>query len=289
MTMVEPENAVTDLEPDDKESGILRVVRKAFENLAEEKREIEPRGIFKPLVQSITNIAASGDQTVDFGMPVKGRMWMVREVGIWERDHEFASVSPETATSTGAAGAAVSVSLPFFSPYMTGFDVEIQPATTAGVATITVSGAGFPTLTYYLEESTTNTVSKNIRFPSPGIPQGTVSVSAVASGGIVTVNVFGDAAGSPANVGWYVGQPDSSTGVTSQKPSQVQLRWTQGQDAAGQGNFMPFFTTFAHRAFPVTSPDHLVAYVNSAIAGEHFVLIAIVEEFRIRDIESMKA
>lgn len=289
MTIVEPDTAVTELEHQEKDGSLVHMLREAIKHLAEEKREIEPRGVFKPIIKSITNIAASGAATVDFDMPAKGRMWMVREVIVFERDHEFTSITPETATSTGAAGAAVSVTLPFFSPFMTGWDVEIQPATAAGLATITVSGTGFPTLTYYLEESTTVSVSKSIRYPAPGIPQNTVAVNAVASGGIVTVNVYGDSAGSPANVGWYVGQPETTIGGGGNRPTQGNLRWTQGQDAAGQANFMPFFTFFAHRAFPVSSPDHLIAYINNALGGEHFVFIAIVEEFRIRDIESMKA
>lgn len=279
--------AMTELEHEMPET-LFRKLDEALKNLSEEKREIEPRGIFKPLWQTVNNLPASGQTTVDFGMPAKGRVWMVRELIVFEQGHEATSIGTSQATSTGAAGAATSATLPFFSPFMTGFDVEIQPATTAGVATITVTGSGVPTLTYYLEESTTNTVSKNIRYPGSGLANYTqVSVSAVASGGIVTVNVYGLLAGSPAGVVWYNGSPDTSTGLSTQRPPFSGYRWFQGKSNAGSPNYMPFDDFFTHRAFPVTSPDHLVAFLIGGIGGENFAFGAIVEEFRIRDMEAM--
>lgn len=244
-------------------------------------------GILKPIVKSLNGLDVSGAGTVDFGMPSKGLMWMIRELICFESAHEFTSPIPSMATATGAAGAAVSATLPFFSPYMAGFDIEIQPSTAAGLATITVTGAGQPTLTYYLEESTTQTTSKSIRYAGIGIPYNQVSVSAVASGGIVTVNVIGIQAGSPAKVGWYVGAPDTSIGTPNQKPPASALRWTQGQGYEITSIFMPFFNLFGRKEFPVNSPDHLVAYLTGGISGESFVLAAIVEECKIKDVEAM--
>lgn len=261
--------------------------QKAVSHLQTLSNNSEPRGIFKPLVGAVNNIGAGGAGSFDFGPPAKGRVWMVRELIAFERDHEFTSPTPSVASATGAAGAAVSATLPFFSPWMSGFDVEIQPSTAAGLATITVTGSGLQTLTYYLEEATANAVAKSIRYPGIGIPHNMVSVNAVTSGGIVTVNVYGVQAGSPAGVGWYVGSPDTSIGTVGQKPSQASLRWTQGQAAENTDVFMPFFTLFGNRQFPVTAPDHLIGYITGAIGGENFVLIAIVEEYRIRDMESM--
>lgn len=269
--------------------AFLDLGNKAVKHLQTIAGNDDPVGIFKPLVQSLTNIGVGGAGTLDFGAPAKGRMWVVRELIAFERDHEFTGFNPDTASSTGTAGAAVSASLPFFSPFMTGWDVEIQPAAAAGLATITVSGAGQPNLTYYVEESTTVSVSKGIRYGGPGIAYGTVAVGAVASGGIVTVNVYGVQGGSPANVGWYVGSPDTSIGTVGAKPSQGSLRWTQGQSLENADIFMPFFSLFGNKQFVVTAPDHLLAYITNAIGGENFICIAIVEEFRIRDLEAMSA
>lgn len=285
-------------EPQEAPHGI-GVLVEAFANFGQETKKqlsnigvnTEPRGLFKSIHRSVLNIGASGNAVTDFGAPAKGRMWMVREVLSIEANAsaEFNSPTSSQATSTGAAGASVTATLGFFSPVMTGFDVEIQPAAVAGLATITVTGAGKPTLTYYLEESTTNTVSKNIRFNGIGLIGYTgVTVSAVASGGIATVNVFGVQTGSPATIGWYVGSLDTSIGTPSAKPSTASLRWLQGGGSEFSDDFMPFIDHFSNRVFPVNSPDHLIAYISGGIGGENFVLSAIIEEYRIRDIESMR-
>jgi len=245
------------------------------------------RGIFRPVIGSITALGASGALLTDLGGPAKGRMWDVREVFCFESGHEFTSPAANAVSSTGAAGAATSATLPFFTPFMTGFDVEIQPSAAAGLATITVTGTG-PTLTYYLEESTTNTVSKSIRFPGEGQPYATVSVSAVASGGIVTVNVYGLLTGSPAIIGWYVGNQDAGA-TTTTRPVGSMLRWTQGQGTEAQDIFMPFFTFFGHREFPVQAPDHLLMFLTGGIANESFIFGAIVEEFEIPVLGAMNA
>jgi hypothetical protein len=251
------------------------------------QKSIEPRGIFKTLVQAATVPGASSQIAVDMGTPTKDRMWMVRELMVFESGNPYSEPGPTQATATGAAGAAVNATLSFFTPYMQGFDVEIEPSTAAGLAVITVTGAGLPTLTYYLEESTTANVSKSIRYPGIGISQTEVSVSAVTSGGIVSVNVYGVKTGSPANVGWYVGGTDQPQATNA--PVQTSLRWLQGQATEQSALFMPFESTFGNRVFPVTAPDHLIGFVQSAIGGENFVLLAVVEEFSIPAIESMTA
>lgn len=272
------------------------VLLEAFANFGQETKKhltrisnnTEPRGIFKAIPKALNNIAAAGNATVDFGAPSKGRMWMVRQLIAFEANQEFNAPAASQATATGAAGASVTATLGFFSPTLTGFDVSIQPSTAAGLATVTVTGSGKPTLTYYIEESTSNTETLSIRYGGLGLVGYTsVTVSAVVSGGIATVNVFGVQTGSPANVGWYVGAPDTSVGTAAAKPPTAALRWVQGQGAEFSELYMPFFNNFSNRVIPVTAPDHLIAYVTGAIGGENFTLIPVVEEYRIRDIESM--
>ena len=262
----------------------------AKKHLSHIANNTEARGIFKAFPKALLSIPAAGNATVDFGSPAKGRMWMVRQLIAFEANQEFNAPTSSQVSSTGAAGASVTATLGFFTPTLTGFDVSIQPATAAGVATVTVTGAGKTTLTYYIEESTSNTETLSIRYPGLGlVGYSAVTVSAVASGGIATVNVFGVSTGSPAQIGWYVGAPDTSIGTANAKPPTAGLRWVQGLGSESTDVLMPFIDNFGNRVFPVTAPDHLVAYLTGGIGGENFTLTAVVEEYRIRDMESMRA
>lgn len=269
--------------------AFLEIGHKICADLNGMRRESSsPLGVFKPIVQTVQNLPASGAIATDLGMPVRGRMWMVRTLITLEQGHMFSGANATTATATGAAGASTTATLPFFTPTMTGFDVSVQPATAAGTAVITVTGAGKPTLTYYLAESTTAAATFSARFSGQGlVGYNAVNIAALGSGGIPTVNVYGVATGSPATSTWYVGSPDTSgTGLTA--PPEPMYRWIQGLPTEGSLNTMPFIDRFSQREFPVTYPEHLINYLQNGIAGENFQLVVIVEEYDIPDMAQMR-
>jgi hypothetical protein len=139
----------------------------------------------------------------DIGGPQPGREWIVRLLTAVPA--AYAGTQYTGSTDTGAAGAAVSTTLsgPVF---ITGFDVQIGPSALAGEATITLSGVPGGPYTYYLEESTTNTVSLSKTLNLGTNATVTLTVSAVASGGVATVNLYGTTGVSPAEVTFYRGQ-----------------------------------------------------------------------------------
>lgn len=148
-------------------------------------------------------INANGIGLVDIGGPQPGREWIIRLLTTVPGG--YAGVQNTGSTSTGAAGASVTTSLTGPS-LITGFDVEIQPSTAAGLAIITLSGVPGGPYTYYLEESTTVPVSLARTLNLGTNATATLTVSAVASGGIVTASLYGTTGLSPAEVTFYRGQ-----------------------------------------------------------------------------------
>lgn len=139
----------------------------------------------------------------DIGGPQPGREWIVRLLTAVQAS--YAGIQNTGSTATGAAGASVSTSLT--GPVtVTGFDVSIQPSALAGVATVTLSGVPGGPYTYYLEESTTSAVFLSKSLVLGTNATATLTVSAVASGGIATANLYGTTGQSPAEVTFYRGQ-----------------------------------------------------------------------------------
>jgi hypothetical protein len=145
----------------------------------------------------------SGVGLVDIGGPQPGREWIIRL--LTSVPSGYVGTQNTGSTATGAAGAPVTTTLS--GPVdITGFDVQIGPSTLAGEAVITLSGVPGGPYTYYLEESTTNTVSFSKTLNLGTNSTATLSVSAVGSGGVVTANLYGTTGPSPAEVTFYRGQ-----------------------------------------------------------------------------------
>jgi hypothetical protein len=135
--------------------------------------------------------------------PRPGREWLVRYLQAVHSTYQ--GELPTGASAQGAAGAAASVTLN--GPVLiTGFDVTIGPGSVAGLATVTLSGVPGGPYTYYIEESTTasEVLTKSLNLPATG--NVTLSVNAVATGGVVSLNLYGTQDISPADVTFYRGQ-----------------------------------------------------------------------------------
>lgn len=159
-----------------------------------------PRSFMLPY--SLT-VDSNGRGIQAIGGPQPGREWIIRE--ITAVDSNYLGQQPTGASNTGAAGTATSVTLNGQS-LITGFDVSIGPATTAGVAVVTLSGVDGGPYTYYIDESTTGSefLSKSLNLIAQN--GATLSVSAVTGGGQVSVNLYGTTGVSGADMTWYVGQ-----------------------------------------------------------------------------------
>lgn len=233
------------------------------------------------LTGAVNNLSATGQALVDLGSPAAGLMWIIR--GFVAIEHIPGNQNPGTASATGAAGASVSASVPFFSPFLTGFDLSIPPAAAAGNGTVTVTGAGLPTLTYNFSETTTAPVNLSIRYPAPGIPQGTVTVSAVASGGAATINLMSAQSGSPALVSWYIGQPPLQANI---QPSLASVVWQPVFNNLAQT--FPEFDTFTDDILFVYPTEHIMAWFTAGIPGENFIVQAVVEEYYLSEYTKLR-
>lgn len=173
-----------------------------------------PRSFMLPY-SLITDSNGQGMATI--GGPQPGREWIVRE--ITAVDSGYLSESNTGASNTGAAGAATSVTINGQS-LITGFDVSIGPATTTGTATVTLSGVNGGPYTYYIDElvGSSEFLSKSLNLIARN--SATLSVSAVASGGIVAVNLYGTTGISGADLTWYVGQ-NINQGINTPLPQSM--------------------------------------------------------------------
>lgn len=154
---------------------------------------------------------SSGQGLQALGTPQPGREWIIRE--LTAVDSNYQTLSPSGANATGAAGAATSVQLN--AGTITGFDVSVGPASAAGTATVTLSNVVGGPYTYTIDELTTNSefLSKALTLgASGGIP--TLAISAVASGGTVSLNLYGTVGQTQTDVTWYIGQLPNGSQTT---------------------------------------------------------------------------
>lgn len=240
-----------------------------------------PKPIYRKITQSQEN--TNGNGAADLGQPAAGRFWVVR--GLQAFENLNGTPAPNTGSATGAAGAAVNVTMPFYTPFITGFSVSTGVATAAGQVTITVTGPGQPTLTYYLEESTTSSEVLTVNYPAPGIQGYTeVSVSALANGGTVAVNVTGVTTGTPANLVWYTGAYPQSEGTAELRAN---VLWLPAVNEYGQ--VFPEDDKFGLHERIVLPDEHLFAVYFGGISGENYVFSAFVEEWEVKDRLAVKA
>lgn len=201
-----------DIQPTDNEQGlqIFADLRFSIESLTEEMRQKRkdqqhrlatlPRNLHKGYGLQLD---ASGQGLLSLGGPQPGREWIIRE--LTAVDTNYTLLSPSGASSVGAAAAANSVQLN--AGVITGFDVSIGPATTTGVATVTLSNVVGGPYTYTIDELTTNSefLSKALNLgASGGIP--TLSINAVTGGGTTALNLFGTIGQQATDITWYIGQ-----------------------------------------------------------------------------------
>ena len=157
-----------------------------------------------------------GMTTINPG-PQHGREWLVRYL---QAVHSTYQGELSTgASAQGAAGALTTVTLPG-PALITGFDVSIGPATAAGVATVTLSNVPGGPYIYYIDELTGNNefLSKSLNLVTSG--NATLTVSAVASGGTVSANIYGTVDVNPADVMFYRGQ-NVNAGVNTPLPQNM--------------------------------------------------------------------
>lgn len=155
-------------------------------------------------------VNGSGQGSAVIGGPQPGREWIVRE--ITAVDSSYLGTYSTGASASGAAGAANAVSLNG-TGYINGFDVNIGPAATAGVATVTLSGVAGGPYTYLIDESTTNSETLSKSFNQLWINgTATLSISAVTGGGTTSLNLYGTQGPDSADLTWYVGQPVNNYG-----------------------------------------------------------------------------
>lgn len=215
-----------------------------------------PRSFILPYTMPID---ANGRGMITVGGPQPGREWIVRE--ITAVDSGYVGQQATGASNTGAAGAATSVTIPG-QVLITGFDVSIGPATTTGVATVTLSGVNGGPYTYTIDELTTNSefLSKTLNLIAPN--GATLSVSAVASGGTVAINLYGTTGISGADLTWYVGQ-NINQGVNTPLPQHM---------AFARMHTIPAESTYTSDVIRVLQNNQLIvgctnATVNSTING----------------------
>lgn len=114
--------------------------------------------------------------------------------------------APTDASTTGAAAAAGSASLPNGAT-ITGFDLEFQAPAAAVAGVVTVTNVQGGPLNYDVQQELNLPTAVNVRYPGGGIPASaagvapTVNVPAMVSGGAWSLTVYGTIpAGSPRTV-----------------------------------------------------------------------------------------
>ena len=227
-------------------------------------------------IEAGVSLPASGAALVDLGGPATGRRWSIR---LLAANENLGVPTPNQATNTGAAGAISAASLPFFTPFLTGFDVSITPATAAGTTTITVSGGGEPNLVYNIRQDGTNPTNLSIRYPGSGLAgYTTVTVAAEVSGGAATVTVFGtNQSETPASLDWYFAPPLTVTQTPTlglnQRPEPSGWRWRFPQLPGGQGN-LPGAQNFSAGQMTLRYGLRLMCYVSGGLQNENLFLHA---------------
>lgn len=229
--------------------------------LAADVRDRRHREFFpKAPVYGGAVVDSTGTAVMDLGGPVIGREWEVRGLMVVDANAigTASGGTPTAASSTFAAGAAGSITLPAGSS-VTGFDITTAPVAgaVAGVATVTGLAAG--TLSYELAEPVGGG-ALSIRYPSampPLTPATTpqVSVPAIASGAAYAITVYGTtpATGiSPGTGFWY-------TGATPQLATAQTARWPITS--------LPSFVTKGGEELTVPAHERLFAIVTGCTPG----------------------
>lgn len=231
------------------------------------QRELESQPVYQPL-PGTTVLNANGNGLVDLGSPMDGRSWTIRQLLVAEQNQEQNLVEGNTAAATAAfaAGATATVNPPFYSRYITGFDVTFSAATAAGSTTVTLSNVAGGPYVWTIQQETTAGTSLSIRFPGKGLlPFGNpaLTVSATVGGGSGDLTLYSTQTGSPAVTCWYVGAILPVMGsVTSQ------LRWKQP--------VMPALDTFTTNLIQVKAREHLFAVVTTGLANEIITVNAMI-------------
>jgi hypothetical protein len=271
-TEVEPSGAFFDIAAKLSLSlnGFTEEMRKQREqDVLKEQHRLANQPNYIPFTGSaFLNAASAG--IVDFGTPQDGRVWTVRQLISAEGGQENNPVEGNTAmgTVTFAAGATASVSPPFFTRYVTGFDVTVSAATAgAPISTVTLSGVAGGPITWTIQQETTAGQTLSIRFPGKGLlPFGnpTLSINTTAGGGSGVLTIYGLQTGSPAQVNWYVGavMPTITAGGVS-NPVTSQWKW--------QHEVLPRIDNFTSDVIQVKAREHLFAIITSGIPNETIV------------------
>lgn len=238
------------------------------ERLSEQQRLANQPNYIPFSGSSLVNSNSAG--IIDFGTPQDGRVWTVRQLISAESGQENNQVEGNTAmgTVTFAAGATASVSPPFFTRYVTGFDVTLSAATAgAPLSTVTLSGVAGGPITWAVQQETTAGQTLSVRFPGKGlVPFGnpTLSINTTVGGGSGVLTIYGLQTGSPAQVNWYVGavMPQlTSTGISN--PVTSQWKW--------QHEILPRIDNFTSDVIQVKAREHLFAIITNGIPNEIIV------------------
>lgn len=236
-----------------------------------------------PFFQVLTS-ASPASGLIDLDGPRMGREWEVRiisAVAMPAANNAF-STFPTSATTTGvqasatfAATAAGSVSLPNGVP-ITGFTIQMAPAsaTVAGVATVTNVAGG--TMSYEIVDQTGGGESLTVNFPNPLPTTGpgvaaTVNVPALATGGAGSIVIYGvttvAAIPSPI-VTFYEGQLVASPAAGILPAGQV--RW--------QFNVVPAFENFSADQFIIHQNTHLIIGATGIPAGTNLYVMGVIND-----------
>lgn len=226
---------------------------------AQRRLAILPRSFIIP---AGVNLDGAGQAVYSFGGPQPGREWIVRELMAVHAGYTF--LNPTGTSTTTAAGAAGSVSLPGGGCVVTGFDVSIGPAVAAGLATVTLSNVPGGPYTYFIDEVTgaSEQFSKTLNLPTNSSP--TLSVNAVASGGVVALNLYGTLNQGTAEVTWYQGQNPNyaNTGVLPQTMARARMHGT------------PSELTYTSDVIRIIQNEQLYAGIVNGAANGQIILAA---------------
>lgn len=219
------------------------------------------------------NNTGAAAETIDFGGPTPGYVWVVKQLStIGNPIGSGSGSSVMVQSSAVAAGAAAgAVSLPA-GAYLSGVDISFLPATGTLNGDITITGVAGGTITYRTGLAT-GAVGTNLNYEyEPALPPAnpavpiTLNVPAIVGGPAYSMLIFGQQTTPAAVATWYVG--NIVTGPAVGQPPTSMARYQQTA---------PTFSKVANAGIRVLPGEKLIVGLTSVPASTTLTLGAIIE------------